>query len=115
MNRKARRNILKTTRKNTKPKYSIQDMQRAMGIANEMIKATKGHLYVKHLNDKCVFCGKTIRAKAKCKYTVITFIDRMQTVLVNPDFYKDNDKEAFFFQHGDIYKDIRIPAGLKDV
>lgn len=105
MNRKDKR---KAIRKQSKPKYSLVDIQKAIVIAVEMKRASNGHLFKKELKNRCVFCGKGLKSKMECEYWFMTFLDRMQTVLINPDFFTDKNIEAIWVQHGYEYKDIKV-------
>ena len=90
-------------------KYSIFDIQEAMAIAIAMRKLTKGHLFSKKLKDRCVFCGQTMKTKKECEYAVMTLFDRLQSVLVNPQFYTADNLQALWLQHGEEYQNIKLP------
>jgi len=109
-NRKQRRHD-PTNRK----KYSLQDVQKAISIALMMRKFSKGHLFSKTMKDKCVFCGSTMKTKKQCSYWFMTFLDRVQTVLINPTFFKDDDIQALWLQHGEDYQNIKLPLNVTDV
>lgn len=111
MNREQRRAKNKAD-KTAKAKYSLQDVQKAMNIAMEMKKWSKGHLFTKTLKDRCVFCGATMKTKKTCDYWFMTFIDRTQTVLINPSFFMDDNIQALWLQHGDEYKNIQLPLNF---
>lgn len=112
MNRKFRRKQQKIA---SVKKYSLADIQRALAIAANMRKHTKGHLYIRSLNKnkkigiKCVFCGVSEKARKQCDYWFLTILDRFQAVLVNPDFYKDSDDEAYWLLASEGYANIKIP------
>lgn len=123
MNRATRRS--KNQRDRTmKKKYSLQDVQRATNIAMEMKKISKGHLFTRSTvardtegkADKeksyCVFCGQSMQTKNQCQYWVLTLLDRMQTVLINPSFYTDDNLQALWLQHGNEYQDIKLPLAV---
>jgi hypothetical protein len=112
-NRKIRRLADKkdTTKK---PKYSLQDVQRAMNVAIYMKRYTKGHLFSKNLKDKCVFCGSSMKTKKQCDYWFITFLDRLQTVLINPNYFTDKEIEALWLIHGEEYQNIKLPLNITD-
>lgn len=97
-----------------KPKYSLQDVQKAMSIAMEMKKHTKGHLFSKNMKDRCVFCGATMKVKRQCDFWFMTFVDRVQTVLINPDFFTDENVQAMWLQHGEEYQNIKLPLNFGD-
>lgn len=111
-NRETRR---KQDKKDSVKKYSLNDVQRALSIAIEMKRYSKGHLFSKALKDRCVFCGLTMKTKKTCDYWAITIFDRLQSALVNPLFYKDDELQSLWLQHGDEYQNIRLPlaAGAK--
>lgn len=92
--------------------YNLKSFQRALNIAVEMKKYTKGHLFSKTLKDRCVFCGKTPKTTTECPYWVLTLFDRIQTVLVNPTFFRDDELQALWLQHGDEYQNIRLPINI---
>ena len=108
-NRKQRRAIKSA---NDKKKYSFTDVQKAVNIAIEMKKHSKGHLFSKLLKDRCVFCGQTMKTKKECIYWFMTFIDRMQTVLLNPNFFRDDEIQALWLQHGEEYQNIKLPLNV---
>lgn len=109
MNRAQRRKLSKDQQQHAKPLYSLLDVQKATVIAIEMKKASLGHLFRKELKNLCVFCGKSTKSKKECEYWFLTFMDRQQTVLINPEFFSDDDMEAIWLQHGYEYDDIKIP------
>lgn len=96
-------------RKANKAKYSLDDFQKSLVIALEMKKHTKGHLFKKTMKDKCVFCGQSIKTKKQCEYWAMTLFDRIQTILINPEFFTDKNVEALYLQHGEEYQNIKLP------
>lgn len=100
-------------RKNGKPKYSLHDVQKAINIAIEMRKLTKGHLFNKNMKDRCTFCGVTTKTKKMCDFWFLTFIDRLQVVLINPNYFTDKEVEALWMQNSEEYKDIKIPVNIE--
>lgn len=106
LNRRLKR---KRQRVEKKPRYSLDDINKAIAIAIEMRKWSKGHLYSKNLKDRCVFCGATMKTKRQCKYWAMTLLDRIQTVLINPTFFTDANIEALYLQHGEEYQNIKLP------
>lgn len=106
MNRQKKRKLARITKK---PKYSLDDVQSAIAIALEMKKHSKGHLFSKNLKDRCVFCGKGMKVRSQCPYWALTLIDRIQTVLINPSFFTDENIKALYLQHGEEYQNIRLP------
>ena len=109
MNRAARR---KQDKKDRKPQYSLQQVQSAISIAIEMMKISKGHLFSASLKDRCVFCGVTMKTRKRCDYWAMTLIDRMQTVLVNPEFFREDEIQALWLQHGEEYQNIKLPLNV---
>ncbi len=114
MNR-AQRRIAAKKDPTKKPKYSLQDVQKAMSIAMEMKKHSKGHLYSKQLKDRCVFCGASMKVRKTCEYWFMTFVDRVQTILINPDFFTDENVQALWLQHGEEYQNIKLPLNFGKV
>lgn len=108
MNRYQRRQAAKKTPLDKK-EYSLNDVQKAIMIAIEMKKISKGHLFSANLKDRCVFCGVTMKTKKICDYWAMTLIDRIQTVLINPAFFSDDNIQALWLQHGDQYQNIKLP------
>lgn len=109
MNRKQRR---KSFKKENRKKYSLTDVQKAINIAIEMKKHSKGHLFSKNLKDKCTFCGASMKTKKQCDYWALTLIDRIQTVLINPDFFRDDEIQALWLQHDQEYQNIKLPLNV---
>jgi len=83
-----------------------------MNLGLVMRKYSKGHLFSKNMKEHCTFCGATIKTKKQCPYQFLTFLDRMQTALVNPEFFKDDDIQALWLQHGEEYQNIKLPINL---
>lgn len=102
-----------TERKQKRPKYSLIDVQKASNIAIEIGRINKGHLFSKAMKDKCVFCGKTTKARTKCQYWFFTFLDRMQIALINPSFFTDANIETLYLTHDSEYQDVVIPLNMK--
>jgi hypothetical protein len=118
MGRKEKRLFAKIeNRKNGKAKYSLHDVQKAINIAIEMRKLTKGHLFSKNLKERCTFCGATMKTRKMCDFWFLTFIDRLQVILINPSYFTDQEIEALWMQNGEEYKDVKIPinTGAKSV
>lgn len=112
MNRAAKRKAMKTVKGQAKQKFTLLELQKAISISLEMKKASHGHLFDKNLKERCVFCGVGRKTKKECEYWFLTFLDRIQTILINPLFFSDDDIEALWLQHDDAYQDIRIPVNL---
>lgn len=110
-NREVRRKQAKTIR-SKKKKYSLEDVQKSLSVAIEMKKHTKGHLFSKAQKDNCVFCGATMKTRKQCPYWILTMFDRMQTALINPTFFTDENIEALWLQHGEEYQDIKLPLNV---
>lgn len=108
MNR-AQRRVRQKKVQTAKKKYSLEDVQKAMNIALEMRKLSKGHLYSKNMKDRCVFCGATMKTRKMCDYWFITFMDRTQTVLINPTFFSDNEVDSLWLKTADEYGNIKVP------
>jgi hypothetical protein len=109
LNRKQRRS---SSKKENRKKYSLADVQKAINIAIEMKKHSKGHLFSKNMKDRCTFCGQSMKTKKLCDYWVLTLIDRIQTVLINPAFFRDDEVQALWLQHGDEYQNIKLPLNV---
>lgn len=108
MNRKERRLRAKNV-KSAKKKYSLEDIQRAINISVQIRKLSKGHLFSKTMKDRCIFCGATMKTKKQCDYWFLSFLDRLQVVLINPDHFKDDEIQALWLHAEDEYKDVKIP------
>lgn len=108
-NRESRRKRAKQDRKKL---YSLTDVQKAINIAIEMKKHSKGHLFSSQLKDRCVFCGATMKTKKQCEYWAMTLIDRIQTTLINPTFFTDSEIQALWLQHGEQYQNIKLPLNV---
>lgn len=113
MNRQQRRARAKKVQ-SAKKKYSLEDVQRAINISIKIRSLSKGHLFNKNLKDRCTFCGATMKTKKMCDYWFLSFLDRMQVVLLNPDHFTDDPIEALWLTPGDEYKDIKIPLHSKE-
>jgi hypothetical protein len=111
MNRELRRARAKKVQ-SARKKYSLEDVQRATNIALEIRKLSKGHLFSKNLKDCCVFCGADMKTKKMCDYWFVSFLDRLQTVLINPAHFKDNEIEALWIKTEDEYGNIKIPLSV---
>lgn len=93
-------------------KYTLKDVQKSINIAIEMKKLTKGHLFSAGLKDRCVFCGQSMKTKKQCQYWIMTLFDRIQTILVNPAFFHDDNIQALWLQHGEQYQNIKLPLNV---
>lgn len=115
LNRSQRRDRDKKVKGQAKQKFTLLDLQKAFSIALEMVKESRGHLFSPTMKHKdtghplCVFCGQQQDTKEECDFERLTWMDRVQTILLNPDFFRESEAEAIFFQHGDEYKDLSIP------
>lgn len=110
MNRASKRKAMKSIKGQAKQKFTLLELQKAISIALEMKKESRGHLFNVHTKERCVFCGVGRRTKKECEWWLLTFIDRLQTILLNPDFFIGQDYQANYLQHGDEYQDIVIPT-----
>lgn len=110
MSRKTKRIF---ARQSKKARYSLEDVQSAISVAIEMKKHSKGHLFSKALKDKCTFCGQSMKTKKQCEYWALTLIDRIQTVLINPTFFTDENVKALYLQHGEEYQNIKLPLVVR--
>lgn len=115
-NRLQRRKVKKLAEKQGRQTFSLLDLQKAYSIALEMRKASKGHLFSKlKINqankvEMCVFCDQDRTTDQYCDYAELTLMDRVQTILLNPDFFTDKDIEAIWLQHSAEYAHIQIPV-----
>lgn len=107
-NRAQRRKMNKIDQELSKPKYSLTDVQRATKIALQMRKLTKGHLFTKVSDSRCVFCGAKGKGKNECEFWFLTFMDRQQVVLLNPNHFDDALIDSYWLMAADEYKDVRI-------
>lgn len=113
MNRQQKRTAKKKDPK-AKAKYSLHDVQKAINVALAMKKFSKGHLFSKNQKELCVFCGASQKTKKPCNYWFMTFLDRMQTILINPDFFRDDEVQALWLQHEEEYQNIKLPLNFND-
>lgn len=121
LNRAAKRKQMKAAKGQAKQKFTLLELQKAFSIALEMKQESRGHLFSKTLKRKedgielCVFCGTgRDTTEGECKYSLLTFVDRVQTILLNPTFFVGDDSQANYLQHGDEYEGIRIPVEAKE-
>lgn len=118
-NRMQRRKTKKLAEAQGRKTFTLLDFQKALAIALDMRKASKGHLFSKLKINKennvemCVFCDQDRTTDKYCEYNELTLFDRIQTILINRDFFSDNDIEAIWLQHSAEYAHIQIPV-LKD-
>lgn len=101
-------------KKQGKKKFTLMQLQKAFSVALEMKKESRGHLFKSHLKERCVFCGADRKTKNDCDYWFLTYIDRVQTILINPQFFNNDDEQANWLQHGDEYAEIKVPR-KKDI
>lgn len=90
-------------------KYTLEDVQSAIAIAMEMKKHSKGHLFTTKLKNRCVWCGVSMKTKKQCPYWLMTMFDRIQTILINPNFFTADNLQALWLQHGEEYQNIKLP------
>ena len=110
MNRQEKRLRDKKVKGQLKQKFTLLELQKAISIALEMKKESRGHLFSIHLKERCVFCGVGRKTKKNCEWWLLTFVDRLQTILINPTFFLGNDELASWLQHDDQYQHVRIPT-----
>ena len=113
MNRSERRKTMKKAMKQGKKTFTLVELQKAFSISLEMKKASRGHLFSKTMKEKCVFCGQDRNTKKECDFWFMTFMDRVQTILINPEFFTDDDIEAIWLQHAAQYSAIAIPVATE--
>ena len=113
MNRAGRRKTMKKAQRQGKTTFTLVELQKAFAIALEMKKASRGHLFSKSLKEHCVFCGKDRDVKEECDYWFLTYMDRVQTILINPQFFTDDDMEALWLQHAAEYSAIAVPISTE--
>lgn len=113
MNRAQRRKTMKRAIKQGKTTFTLVELQKAFSIALEMKKASNGHLFSKSLGERCVFCGQDRKTKEMCDYWFLTYMDRVQTILINPEFFTDDDIEAVWLQHAAEYSAIAVPISTE--
>lgn len=109
MNRQQRRKQITKAKSQAKQTFTLLQLQKSFAIALEMKQFTKGHLISENLKGRCVFCGKTKKTKNECEFWFLTFMDRVQTILINPNFFLGHDDKAFWLQHGNEYQEIKSP------
>ena len=113
MNRAQRRKTMKKAIRQGKTTFTLVELQKAFAIALEMKKASKGHLFSKSLGERCVFCGQDRKTKKECEYWFLTYMDRVQTILINPQFFTDDDMEAVWLHHAAEYSAIAVPISTE--
>lgn len=113
MKRKAQKRLQSEAKKQGKKKFTLLELQKALSIALEMKKDTGGHLFKDHLKNHCVFCGEDTKTKKKCDWWFLTYLDRVQTILINPLFFQGDDSQAKWLQQGEDYKQIKVPTKTK--
>ncbi len=120
MNRDAKRKTMKAAKGQAKQKFTLLELQKAIAISLEMKKESRGHLFSPNLKheetqvEMCVFDGIDRNTTDDCEFWFLTFLDRVQTILINPEFFIGADAKASWLQHGDEYQDIRIPVEVAD-
>ena len=114
MNRKVRRKMQAEGKKQGKKKFTLMQLQKAFSVALEMKKESRDHLFKSYLKERCVFCGADRKTKKQCDFWFLTYLDRVQTILINPQFFANDDEQANWLQQGDEYKEIKVPT-KKDI
>jgi hypothetical protein len=104
---------MKKAIKQGKTTFTLVELQKALSISLEMKKASKGHLFSKTMGERCVFCGQDRKTKKECEFWFLTFMDRLQTILINPQFFTDDDIEAIWLQHAAEYSAIAVPISTE--
>ena len=120
----ANRYTRRLQKKKNPKQFSLDDVQKSLAIAIEMKKLTKGHLFMKNTTAQtkdgevdasksyCAVCGANMKTKTQCDYWAMTLFDRLQSILINPSFYTDDNIEALWLQHGEEYQNIKLPLVL---
>ncbi len=65
--------------------FTLDEWDRALKRADEIIKRTNGHEYVTILKTRCQLCGKSPKQKGVCSQWQISLINRLLFVLMNKE------------------------------
>jgi hypothetical protein len=62
-----------------------QQWEDAKREADKIMKASNGHYFEHILKTRCVYCGRSPKAKGRCGAWFQTFITQLDNVLLNYD------------------------------
>lgn len=65
--------------------FTIDEWNRALKRADEIMKKTNGHEYIQILKTRCQLCGRSPRQKGVCAHWQISLINRLLFVLMNKE------------------------------
>lgn len=80
--------------KKKKITFTIEDFDKALPIADKLMKNKNGHEFETILKTRCIHCGRKPLVKTKCSHWFQTFISRLRLVLMNKEIYFQETKNG---------------------
>ncbi len=88
---------MKKVKQNVKLLFDLrlthEQWEKALRIADKQMKDSNGHFYWRMLKTRCSNCGRSPKQKGKCSGWFQTFIQRLETVLLNKMYLSDDYKD----------------------
>lgn len=68
-------------------KFTLEEFNKALPIADKMMKESNGHEFEICFKTRCIHCGRKPTIKTKCGGWFQTFINKLRFVLMNKEEY----------------------------
>jgi len=62
-----------------------ESIDKAYGKADELMKATNGHLFMTILKTRCIHCGRSPKIKTKCGGWFQTYLHHLRHTLLDQE------------------------------
>ena len=66
----------------SKISLTFGEWEGAKAVADASMKANNGHLFIVTLKTRCQFCGRSPRARGRCRHWFQTFLAHLDTALL---------------------------------
>lgn len=63
----------------------LEEWDRVVARADELMKANQGHRYIRILKTRCQYCGRSPRQRGKCHAWPTVLVGNILFVLMNRD------------------------------
>lgn len=64
---------------------TFDEWERAKRLADARMKYSNGHRFLILLKTRCQYCGRSPRAKGRCRAWFQTYLSQLDTILLNLD------------------------------
>ena len=67
--------------------FTLEEWDKMLKIADEMMKASNGHEFETILKTRCIHCRRSPKVKTRCGGWFMTFIHKLELVMLNKESY----------------------------